>query len=560
MSMKPEDYEEFQRQLALQTKLPDEKKTTKVDDDGVEYEWDEEKKAWFPKLSVDQIIQYQANYSASDDQANNNQNEEASSAGPASYMDPLTKTKYIWDKASNSWTPETCNYADNFKYTDPKSGFVYKWDAKSKSWQSDGQVIKDTGDGSGDGEEKTTYIHPETGLKYTWNTEEQVWKSDDGEILLPSTDWSNQESYTDPQSGKHFVWDKDTQSWKESNDQSKPKQKKKAKTVQKRPASKPEWFDVDKEKNTSVYVTGLPPDMTHEEFSALMGKCGIITPNPLTGEPKLKLYLDKIGNPKGDGLCSYLKRESVELAMQILDDMEIRKGYKLHIEEAEFQLKGNYDVTKKPKMLSKKEKKKLQKEQEKKLDWRLNRAEETLSKTDRVVILKNMFDPSEFEEDPVLITDIRDDLRKECEKFGAVKKVIVFDRHPDGVCSVAFKEIDAAIECQKALNGRWFAGKSVDAQIWDGATNYQMEETDKEREVRLKKWEQYLLDGGEKDDNPETSQEKDKTEDNIAMEEAADSKVGNVSEDKSLENATNVERIKTEESCDLEQTTADSKD
>ena len=32
-----------------------------------------------------------------------------------------------------------------------------------------------------------------------------------------------------------------------------------------------------------------------------------------------------------------------------------------------------------------------------------------------------------FQEDPVQITEVRDDLRKECEKFGPVKKVIVFD-------------------------------------------------------------------------------------------------------------------------------------
>ena len=32
-----------------------------------------------------------------------------------------------------------------------------------------------------------------------------------------------------------------------------------------------------------------------------------------------------------------------------------------------------------------------------------------------------------LQEDPVQITEIRDDIRKECEKFGPVKKVIVFD-------------------------------------------------------------------------------------------------------------------------------------
>lgn len=31
------------------------------------------------------------------------------------------------------------------------------------------------------------------------------------------------------------------------------------------------------------------------------------------------------------------------------------------------------------------------------------------------------------QEDPMLINEIRDDLREECEKFGVVKKVLLFD-------------------------------------------------------------------------------------------------------------------------------------
>lgn len=62
---------------------------------------------------------------------------------------------------------------------------------------------------------------------------------------------------------------------------------------------------------------------------------------------------------------SFYQIESVELAMQLLDGMEVRNGHKMSIEAAQFQLKGDYDVSKKPKMLSKKEKKKLHKEQEK---------------------------------------------------------------------------------------------------------------------------------------------------------------------------------------------------
>ena len=58
------------------------------------------------------------------------------------------------------------------------------------------------------------------------------------------------------------------------------------------------------------------------------------------------------------------QRESVPLAAQILDGRVLR-GSTIKVEEAEFEMKGRYDPSKKPKMLSKKEKKKLQKEHQK---------------------------------------------------------------------------------------------------------------------------------------------------------------------------------------------------
>ena len=39
------------------------------------------------------------------------------------------------------------------------------------------------------------------------------------------------------------------------------------------------WFEIDKEHNHNVYVSGLPQDTTKEEFVELMSKCGIITEN-----------------------------------------------------------------------------------------------------------------------------------------------------------------------------------------------------------------------------------------------------------------------------------------
>ncbi len=68
------------------------------------------------------------------------------------------------------------------------------------------------------------------------------------------------------------------------------------------------WFDLPDEKNCNVYVTGLPLDITDEEFEELMSKYGIISPDP--NDPrkkKIRLYRDEQGNPKGDGRCRFLR-------------------------------------------------------------------------------------------------------------------------------------------------------------------------------------------------------------------------------------------------------------
>lgn len=253
----------------------------------------------------------------------------------------------------------------------------------------------------------------------------------------------------------------------------------------------PGWFEVEKDKNTNVYVSGLPPDITPDEFVEVMSKCGIILRDPIKEEYKIKLYKDKDGNQKGDGLCCYLMKESVALAVRLLDETEIR-GYQLHVEAARFELKGQYDASKKKKK-NKEYRKKLQ-QQQKQLDWRPEKAEEARKRHEKVIIIQNMFHPSDFEEDPLVLNEYRDDLRTECEKFGQVKKVIIFDRHPDGVASVAFKEPEEADMCQTALNGRWFGGRKLSAELWDGVTDYQVEETSREREERLKVWGSFLGD------------------------------------------------------------------
>ena len=57
------------------------------------------------------------------------------------------------------------------------------------------------------------------------------------------------------------------------------------------------------------------------------------------------------------------------------------------------------------------------------------------------------------------------------------------------------------------MNQRWYAERQLEVGQWDGLTNFQVEETDQEREVRLKKWETFLKDSdGQKDDSKQEIQ------------------------------------------------------
>jgi HIV Tat-specific factor 1 len=49
------------------------------------------------------------------------------------------------------------------------------------------------------------------------------------------------------------------------------------------------------------------------------------------------------------------------------------------------------------------------------------------SKHERVVIIKNLFEPEMFDKEVQLIIDYQKDLREECSKCGHVRKVIIYD-------------------------------------------------------------------------------------------------------------------------------------
>ncbi|CAH1799935.1 unnamed protein product [Owenia fusiformis] len=264
----------------------------------------------------------------------------------------------------------------------------------------------------------------------------------------------------------------------------------------KREREPPKWFEVEDDKQTQMYISDMPNDITDDELNDLMSKCGMIMFDPHTKKPKLKLYRDKDGQPKGDGLCCFIKRESVDLAIQLVDGYNLR-GKTLKCELAKFELKGEYDPKKKKRALSNHAKRKLKEKQEKLFAWLPDKPTGERKRFERVVILKNMFDPKEFETDPGEINELTKDLREECSKYGDVRKVTIYDRHKDGIASIMFREAEEADVAKEALNGRWFAGKQISAETWDGRTKYEVQETEEERNERLKKWQEYLESGGD---------------------------------------------------------------
>jgi hypothetical protein len=95
-----------------------------------------------------------------------------------------------------------------------------------------------------------------------------------------------------------------------------------------------------KRPNSWVYATGLPPDSTVSEVAAFFSKCGVLQTDAETGLPRVKLYKHSDGvSLKGDCSVAYVKKESVELAVQILHEAFLREDWPISVQPATFELK-----------------------------------------------------------------------------------------------------------------------------------------------------------------------------------------------------------------------------
>ncbi|KAG5715940.1 Splicing factor U2AF-associated protein 2 [Termitomyces sp. T112] len=276
-----------------------------------------------------------------------------------------------------------------------------------------------------------------------------------------------------------------------------------------------------KSKNTAVYVTGLPSNTELDEIIERFSKCGVIEEDE-EGEPKVKMYAKDDGTFSGEALVVFFKEDSVSLALNILDEAELRFGDSssvMSVSKADFTHKkpGGSEVAQPRKTLDKKKAtRRIGKMQRKINEWNdedgfgpsispEESATSTANQNSRVVVLKHMFTLEELAEDATLLLDLKEDVREECSTLGEVTNVVLFDKEKDGIMTVKFRDPISAKACLLKMNGRYFAGRRIEASVFSGGQRFQRSgagddvegEGEEGEEKRLEDFAQWLLTEGE---------------------------------------------------------------
>ncbi|CAM9668900.1 unnamed protein product, partial [Discosporangium mesarthrocarpum] len=110
----------------------------------------------------------------------------------------------------------------------------------------------------------------------------------------------------------------------------------------------------------------------------------------------------------------------------------------------------------------------------------------------KIVVLENMFSPSDFEKNDKFGEELEADLLVEGEKLGPVEKITVFAKNKKGPVVIKFGTAYAASECVKVMDGRFFGGKKLSCHFWDGVTNYTVQEDESEEDKRLDEFGDWL--------------------------------------------------------------------
>lgn len=271
-------------------------------------------------------------------------------------------------------------------------------------------------------------------------------------------------------------------------------------------------------KQTAVYVSNLPDDVTVDELQGHFSKVGVIMDDMFTGGPRIKLYENSDGSLKGDALVVYLCEPSVQLAIDILDESQLRPGRLIRVNSASFKPSGEdrednseedeaAGPAAKHRKIDKETWKKQMREMKRKIAWNADEEEGVVEaqavdpaekarqdKLAKIVVLKHLFTPDELKADPAASLDIKEDILLESEKFGPVTSVHVFEDSEEGKCAVKFTSKEAASDCIAAFEGRYFGGQRISAELYDGSFKLRghVQKQDGDAEARLERFAEWL--------------------------------------------------------------------
>ncbi|KAF0682395.1 Aste57867_25483 [Aphanomyces stellatus] len=235
------------------------------------------------------------------------------------------------------------------------------------------------------------------------------------------------------------------------------------------------------DKNSGVYVTGLTTYMACKQLESLCHRLGRVK--------RVKFYKDDRGSLKGDALVVFATFAMMEAAIAKLHNCEIKPGVRITATPAEYSAKKEAIDTDAPTTTSPPVDEaqvlvdSFLQEMQQELGVQMTDAvppppppvdvasqaapppstmpsEHTLDQPSRSVVLRGILDAETTSDD---FLDVKEDLHGECSKYGTVVQVSIRAETQD--VAVEFAALDAAIECLKVMNGRWFGGQQIHASF-----------------------------------------------------------------------------------------------
>ncbi|CRH03147.1 RNA-binding protein, putative [Plasmodium relictum] len=246
------------------------------------------------------------------------------------------------------------------------------------------------------------------------------------------------------------------------------KKEKKKKYMERKKKKIKEGLCDRKIKNSSVYITGLPKDVTKEEIHNVFKKAGIIKIDAENTEPKIKIYYDENNNTKGDALVTYVYTQSVDIAIKYFNNFYFRQDCMIHVEKAQFNKKKEVIKMSKEEILKKKKKIIAAKQEQ----LRLQKWEEFYTRTKKkIVIFRNVFsyeDAMKYDEGDPFYDFIRNLIETEIKKYVPVHKVYPIAKHPNGIVCVKFKGVEEAEMIVSCFKDIVLNDKKLEVYFYDG--------------------------------------------------------------------------------------------